>query len=155
MTLTLSPRKAARFLAVQAVYCHLLRPALKDTTRLLEHLGECHLPADPPEIENVDSADTEHCALLIEKSLHSLEEHKTRIASHLSEKWSIERIGHFQQALLMTAISELTWALDVPYRVIIDEYVTMAGWFLDEKEVTFVNAVLDKCAREIRPEETA
>ena len=48
---------------------------------------------------------------------------------------------------------ELLHRLDVPARVIITEYVEVAGAFFSEDEPKVVNAVLDKLARKHRPKE--
>jgi N utilization substance protein B len=42
---------------------------------------------------------------------------------------------------------------DVPVRVVINEYVEVAKAFFDASEPKFVNAALDKLARERRPDE--
>jgi N utilization substance protein B len=44
--------------------------------------------------------------------------------------------------------------LDVPYRVVLNEAVTLTKKFCAEKSHTFVNAVLDKVARDTRVQET-
>jgi transcription antitermination protein NusB len=47
---------------------------------------------------------------------------------------------------------ELAARPDVPVRVVIDEYVELARGFLEGEEHTFVHAVLDRLARQLRPE---
>jgi N utilization substance protein B len=42
---------------------------------------------------------------------------------------------------------------DVPARVVIKEYVDVAGSFFDRDEVGMVNAVLDNLARKLRADE--
>ena len=48
------------------------------------------------------------------------------------------------------AATELNERIDVPYRVVIDEYVALAKLFGAEDGYKFVNGVLDKLARETR-----
>ncbi|SNR25816.1 transcription antitermination factor NusB [Puniceibacterium sediminis] len=67
-------------------------------------------------------------------------------------KWAIARIDPTIRALFRAAGAELVNS-DTPPRVVIKEYVDIAGAFYpDGKEPSFVNAVLDHMAREARPE---
>ena len=69
----------------------------------------------------------------------------------LVAKWPIARIDPTLRALFRAAGAELV-ALDTPPRVVISEYVEIAGAFFPEgRELGFVNAVLDHMTREARP----
>jgi N utilization substance protein B len=69
----------------------------------------------------------------------------------LVAKWPIARIDPTLRALFRAAGSELV-ASDTPPKVVIVEYVDVAGaFFPDGKEPSFVNAVLDHMAREAQP----
>jgi N utilization substance protein B len=69
----------------------------------------------------------------------------------LVAKWPIGRIDPTLRALFRAAGAELV-ALDTPPKVVIAEYVDVAGaFFPDGREPGFVNAVLDHMAREARP----
>ncbi|MBP0481272.1 transcription antitermination factor NusB [Sagittula salina] len=70
----------------------------------------------------------------------------------LVAKWPIARIDSVLRALFRAAGAELV-ATDTPPKVVIVEYVDVAGaFFPDGKEPKFVNAVLDHMAREAKPE---
>jgi N utilization substance protein B len=56
-----------------------------------------------------------------------------------------------ERAVLWVAAHELRSAPDVPYRVVINEAVGLAKRFGATDSHKFVNAVLDKVARELRP----
>jgi N utilization substance protein B len=49
--------------------------------------------------------------------------------------------------ILRLAAFEIKFLLDVPTKVVIDEYVGIAASFFDETKVTFVNAVIDGIAK--------
>ena len=59
------------------------------------------------------------------------------------------------RAILRAAAYELIGRGDVPARVTITEYVEIARGFFAGKEPGFVNGLLDKLARQLRPEEFA
>jgi transcription antitermination protein NusB len=58
-----------------------------------------------------------------------------------------------ERAVLWVGAHELRSALDVPYRVVINEAVGLAKRFGATDSHKFVNAVLDAAARELRPHE--
>jgi N utilization substance protein B len=67
----------------------------------------------------------------------------------------IEELDPVEKAVLRIAARELQTRPDVPYRVIIDEYVELTKLFGAEEGHKFVNGVLDRLARELRPAEVA
>ncbi|MGV6847723.1 MAG: transcription antitermination factor NusB [Marinibacterium sp.] len=70
----------------------------------------------------------------------------------LVAKWPIARIDPTLRGLFRAAGAELT-GMDTPPKVVIKEFVDVAGAFFPEgREAGFVNAVLDHMAREARPE---
>jgi transcription antitermination protein NusB len=75
------------------------------------------------------------------------------IASCLSADWKLQRIDSILRAILRAAAYELIARHDVPARVVIDEYIDVADQFFDEDERAFVNAVLDRFARDARAAE--
>lgn len=77
------------------------------------------------------------------------------IQRHLSEGWTLKRLDATARAILRCGIYELIRRPDVPWRVVMDEYVELANSFFDqgETEPRFINGVLDASAREIRTDE--
>jgi len=72
------------------------------------------------------------------------------IAAVLSEKWKLERVDSILRAILRCAVFELVARRDVPAKVVIDEYVAVAGAFFGGDEPGFVNGALDTIARRKR-----
>jgi N utilization substance protein B len=75
------------------------------------------------------------------------------IAGSLSEKWKLERVDSILRAILRCGVYELVARRDVPAKVVIDEYVAVAGAFFGGDEPGFVNAALDTIARRKRAAE--
>lgn len=65
-----------------------------------------------------------------------------------------ESVDPVERAILRLATYEFINRLDVPYRVVLNEAVNITKEYCSEKSHTFVNAVLDKVAKEIRQTET-
>jgi N utilization substance protein B len=75
------------------------------------------------------------------------------IAATLSEKWKLERVDSILRAILRCGVYELVAQRDVPAKVVIDEYVAVAGAFFGADEPGFVNGALDTIARRKRAAE--
>ena len=73
----------------------------------------------------------------------------------LTEDWPLKRIDVTLRAILRAGTYELIARKDVPARVVITEYVDVAKAFFGEDEPGIVNGVLDRLARDFRPEEMA
>lgn len=68
----------------------------------------------------------------------------------LADGWKLSRIDSTARAILRAALFELASPSGVPEKVVFDEYLTIAGAFLDGKETAFVNGVLDRVAGAVR-----
>lgn len=66
-----------------------------------------------------------------------------------------EQLGHVERALLRLATAEFIHRIDVPYRVVIDEYVELAKTFGAQDSHKYINGVLDKLAPSLREVEAA
>lgn len=74
-----------------------------------------------------------------------------QIAPAMSDKWKLERIDATLRAILRCGVFELIHAPETPAPVLLDAYVDLTTAFFDDKETAFINAVLDRLARDIRP----
>jgi N utilization substance protein B len=77
------------------------------------------------------------------------------IHAALARDWPLGRVDATLRAILRAGVYELRHRPDVPGRVVITEYVDVAKAFFGEDEPRIVNGVLDRLAREARPEEFA
>lgn len=68
---------------------------------------------------------------------------------------ALERLGPVERAVLRLAAWELACRPDVPYRAVLNEAVALARKFGATESHRFVNAVLDRLARDLRMAETA
>ena len=75
------------------------------------------------------------------------------IAASLSQSWKLERVDSILRAILRCGVFELVARRDVPAKVVIDEYVAVAGAFFGADEPGFINGALDKIAKRKRAAE--
>ena len=68
-------------------------------------------------------------------------------ANKYLNKWTIDRLGNTDQAILRMAIYELIYT-DTPNVVVINEAVELAKLYSDDKVKNMINGVLDKIYHE-------
>jgi N utilization substance protein B len=146
-------RGAARLAAVQALYQIELTGAPPD--RVLREFvthrmgGSTEAAAD----ERVGEADRELFSALVRGATERRAELDAIVRSALAPGWSLERMDRVLRALLRAGAFELSARPETPARVAITEYVEVAHAFYEGREPGFVNGVLDKLARQLRPGE--
>ena len=77
----------------------------------------------------------------------------TTISEVLTEEWPLPRFDAVLRAILRAGAYELAHRRDVPPRVSINEYTTIAHAFFSGKEPGLANGVLDKLGRTLRAPE--
>lgn len=148
----MTPRRAARFGAIQALYQMEMtgtRPQQVilefESHRLADLLEPLDLDGRPP---RVDRDWFRHLTLRAARMAAELD---PMIEPLLATGWTLDRAGYLLRALLRAGAYELAAEPDVPVRVVINEYVELAHAFLAEDEAGFVNALLDRLASQLRP----
>ncbi len=80
---------------------------------------------------------------LLKFTHNNLEEIDSIIESRLTKKWRLNTLPKLLLAILRVAICEIKFFPKTPRKVIINEYTDIASDMLDEREIGFVNSVLD------------
>jgi N utilization substance protein B len=71
----------------------------------------------------------------------------------LDDRWSVARLAATDRAVLRVAVAELLARPASPARVVLDEAIEIARTFGSDDSGGFVNGVLDRAARRLRPAE--
>lgn len=79
---------------------------------------------------------------LFDTAYKNKEKDETLISDLIAKNWTIDRIGLLERCILRLGISEL-FEGDAPYYAVIDDYVTLAKSYGDEKSASFVNGILE------------
>jgi N utilization substance protein B len=143
-------RSAARLAAVQALYQMEMTGAAATAALTDVRLRSGAVSDDGGEGVAVDEAMLKD---LVEGATERREDLDARIAGHLAEGWSFDRLEIVLRAILRAGAYEIVARPDVPLRVAINEWVDLAHAFYAGKEPGFVNGVLDRIGREARPDE--
>lgn len=136
----LKPRPEARMAAVQALYQ--IEQGGSTADRVMRQFLDHRLS---------ETADIELFESLVSGTVKATAQLDQQIAPALSDKWRLDRIDATLRAILRCGVFEMSHATETPARVLLDAYVDLAAAFFDYKEVAFINAVLDRLTRDIRP----
>lgn len=68
-----------------------------------------------------------------------------------TEHWDLERMSVVDRNILRIAVFELGWEQDMPPKVAINEAIDIAKKFGTRESSRFINGVLDRIHRELRP----
>ena len=135
-------RQQARRLAVQALYQDQINPA-----SVHELVAEFRVHHES------DDADLEYFAAAVTGVSRAARELDTLYAPLLDR--ALDELDPVERAILRLGTWELQERLDVPYRVVIDQGVTLAQMFGASESHRYVNAVLDALARRLRRTEVS
>ncbi len=136
------PRRAARELAVQALFCW-------DLCRHAE--GELLLP--PDHADGTPAGSAELAAELVTGVRAQRVALDAAIDQRL-ENWTVGRLAATDRAILRLGAFEILYRADVPPRVAINEAVELGKLYgSDGKTARLINGVLDRLARDHRPSE--
>ncbi len=137
-----SARTRAREFALQALYQHLVgrneASAIDSFTR---------------DLIGFHKADAEHFDALLHGCVESAEALDALITPHLDRKMA--EISPVEHAILWIGVYEFQHALDVPWRVVINECIELAKAFGGTDGHKWVNGVLNQLAPLIREQEVA
>jgi N utilization substance protein B len=75
------------------------------------------------------------------------------LQSALDDRWTVTRLAATDRAVLRVAVAELLARPGSPARVVLDEAIEIARTFGSADSGAFVNGVLDRAARRLRPSE--
>ena len=73
------------------------------------------------------------------------------LITHSTEHWDLERMSVVDRNILRVAVFELAFQHDVPPKVAINEAIEIAKKFGTRESSRFINGVLDRIHRELRP----
>jgi len=97
---------------------------------------------------NMQKLDAEFFSEVVSGVASSISELDPLLEKYMTR--TVESVDPVERSILRLASFEFIHRLDVPYRVVLNEAVNITKEYCSENSHTFVNAVLDKVAKEIR-----
>ena len=99
------------------------------------------------------SADLKWLFTLLKEVLRNNKFIDNYLSKKIDKNWSLTRMDIALINILRCGYTEFSIFKDIPVKVIISEYTNIASSFFNNKEVNFVNGVLDALGKEFRPKE--
>lgn len=134
-------RSRARTFALQALYQHLVSG--NDTS---------DIDLFTRDLSGFHKADAAHYDALLHGTVENKAEMDARIAPLLDRP--LKEISPIEHAVLWIGAYELQYALDVPWKVVLNECIELAKSFGGTDGHKYINAVLVALAEKLRPHET-
>ena len=72
------------------------------------------------------------------------------ILQHLSEDIDLNKTDKLLKIIISAAVFELLFKHNNPKNVIISEYVKSSEFFLEDAQIKYLNAILDKISKKVR-----
>ena len=72
------------------------------------------------------------------------------VNKHLSSDIDLDRTDKLLKIILFAGVFELIFKHNIPTKVIISEYLLASEYFLEKIQIGYLNAVLDKMAKQLR-----
>ncbi len=134
------PRRHARRALVQAIYQWQI--AQHDASEIRSQF------ADSGTLKKADRAFFDRC---LHGIIAETEDLDSAFAPYLDRK--VNDLNQVERAILRAGTFELSACPDVPFKVVLDEYISLAKTFGAEDSYKYVNGVLDRVARDFRAQE--
>lgn len=137
-----SSRRRSREFALQGVYQWLFTGAAP--AQVLMNLSE---------MDDFDAADAAFLKAELTGTIGDAEALRARLEPLADRKW--DEVSPVERAILLIGAWELVHNPKIPYRVTINEAIELGKRFGGTDGHKYVNGILDKLARQARPEEVA
>ena len=135
-------RTRAREFAVQALYQHIVGKQATD-----------EIDAFTRDLQGFSKADSVHFDALFRGCIEQSAAFDALIEPHLDRPWL--EISPIEHVIMWMGVYEFKHCLDVPWRVIINEYIEQEKAFGGTDGFKYINAVLNKLAPQLRAMEVA
>ena len=142
-----SARSSARLAAVQALYQREMQDI--PVAPLIDEFHQ-HRLGITVDGERLAKADIVFFDDIVQGAAARGPEIDSLVADHLSAGWTLDRLDRPTRAILRAATYELLARPDIPKGAIINEYLEVAHAFNGQREVGFVNGLLDAVAKKVR-----
>ncbi len=103
------------------------------------------------ERDEYKTADADYFRELLSGAIEHHESLVTKVADYADRPW--EQMDPIERSILLLGMYELLHRLDVPYRVVVNEGVELTKTFGATDGYKYINALLDRAAKELRAAE--
>lgn len=140
-TISKRARIKARRNTVQALYQCFMTD--KDVTDIIAEFES--------DEQKLAKTDIDYFKLLLRGTIKSRNELDALIEKLLDRP--VKELDAIERAILHLGCYELKYCIEIPWRVVVNEAIELAKLFGAEESHKYINSILDKVAKELRPDE--
>ncbi len=92
----------------------------------------------------------------VESLVRGTKQHQQKIDEvivQFAENWDLDRMAVVDRNILREGVFELMWMMEIPPKVAINEALEVAKKFSTRESSRFINGLLDRVHKELRPPE--
>ena len=130
-------KQKARKLLVQAIYQWIM-----SRSESVEILAQFHT------MNNMSTVDTVHFDNALKMIIKDFDNFNKLISQHLDR--NISELNPVEHAVLLLGTYELEYCIETPYRIILDETITLTKTFGSQDGHKYINGVLHNIAKSFR-----
>lgn len=151
----ISTKTIARIAAVQALYEYSINNNTQNIDELFVNtlnnysLKDFHSLFDVPD-NVIVKLHKNYLKELLNQTINNIDKIDNIIANFLAAGWKFSAMHLSLVAILRVAVAELIYFPEVPFKVVIDEFTTLASEIVKQHEVAFVNSLLDNIRMKYR-----
>lgn len=148
-------RRNGRILAFQALYSWDVSKSSVDEILNFSWLNkdsDLNSGNEVIDISEVAKDEQTFASLIVSGTIERIDEIDNLIVPRLSANWSLDRINKVTLAILRIGTYEICYQKGVDSKIVIDEAVNIAREFGPDDSYKFINAVLDKIAKDEKTE---
>ena len=76
---------------------------------------------------------------------------KEELKNHLANDLELNKLDKVFQVIVKSAIFEFLYKPKISNKIIIKEYLNASNFFIEDSQTKYLNAILDKISKKIRP----
>lgn len=149
-------KSIARIAAVQVLYQYQQQAKNQDIGVIMQQTLDYYQNSDAGSDHEIEGEENlkiklsiNHFTQLVTHTVNNLLVIDEIITEHLSDNWQICDLSILLLSILRVAMCELKYFPETPKKVIVSEFTDIANSLINEKEIGFVNSILDKTAMEL------
>jgi N utilization substance protein B len=144
MPCVINSKTISRIASIQSIYCYYATNL--DINKIIQDVEVLY--ADPQYQEDQEIYETKlHKNLfmnLVVNTINNIMDIDKAISVNLMPKWPLENLHLTLISILRVGTSELYYHQQTPFKVVINEFTNISSQMLSQKEVPFINSILQK-----------
>ncbi len=143
MSFNINPKTISRIAAVQSIYCNYATDL--SINKVMEDIKALYIDKYNEEGEEYElKIHQEYFKNLVLNTLNNILDIDKLIEANLAPGWNIDKLHLTLLSILRVGTAELLYCKQAPFKAVINEFTNIANNMLSDKEVPFVNSILQK-----------